>query len=591
MIDPHLLVSAAGPLIRAIPLFRLKADSRFTIADYIEKQVSRNRNQNFILFEERLITYSQFNSLANQFAHWALGVGLKSGDTLGLLMGNCPEYVAIWAGLSKVGVKAALINSNLKGQSIRHALDVANASHLLLGSRFVDNLGDTNEVVDLSRKVYAYRDDGQASTALAKVTEITEEVAEQPTSNPDPGFRRHVRSGDPAFYIYTSGTTGFPKAVKFNHQRLALIGLFGPLMGLGKRRVVYCPLPLYHGAGGVGAVMMAMGSGGAVAIARKFSASRFWDDIRHYKASGTVYIGELCRFLLAQPPNENDGEHNLKFMFGLGLRPDIWERFQQRFDVPRIVECYGATESNLGSINFFGRVGSVGKIRGGFLLRYDLERDELVTDANGRYVVCDTDEVGELVGKIPRDPKALFGQAQSYTDNDEMKKKILRSVKYPGDAYFRSGDLLRRDAEGYYYFVDRIGDTFRWKGENVSTDEVSQALSVYPGLETVNAYGVEIDGHEGRAGMVALTFRDGQFDHFDGASFYELAYSSLPNYAIPVFVRLQTESDVTSTFKLRKVALRNQGFDPKEISDPIYVRDDESKAYVRLTDISEIRVC
>ena len=417
-----------------------------------------------------------------------------------------------------------------------------------------------------------------------------EALAEQPESDPDPAHRASVHSGDSAFHLYTSGTTGLPKATNMNHQKLALGGLSGAVLGLRKGEVVYCPLPLYHAAGGVGTVMMAMGCGGAVAIARKFSATRFWDDVRRYDAVGVIYIGELCRFLLNRPPDPEDGTHNLRWMFGIGLRADVWEPFQERFRIPRIVEAYGATEANVGGVNYAGKVGSVGRIRGGLLLRYDVEREELVRDAEGRHVECRPGEVGELLGRIPIGSRSMLRQFQGYTSAEATEKKILRGVKKPDDAYFRSGDLLRRDRKGYYYFVDRIGDTFRWKGENVSTQELAEALSAFPGVETANVYGVEVPGHEGRAGMAALALEGGREAPFDAQALYELAVSKLPSYAVPVFLRLQSESDVTGTFKLRKVALRSEGYDPNATSDPIYVRDDQAGAYVRLHDVEDAHV-
>ena len=314
--------------------------------------------------------------------------------------------------------------------------------------------------------------------------------------------------------------------------------------------------------------------------------------MRRYDATGVLYIGELCRFQLNRPRDPRDGDHNLRWMFGIGLRGDIWEPFRDRFRIPRIVEAYGATEANVGGVNFAGKVGSVGKVRGGLLLRYDIDRDELVRGSDGRYVECRPGEVGELLGRIPVGSKSMLRQFQGYTDPEATdpeatEKKILRDVRKPGDAWFRSGDLLRRDAQGYYYFVDRIGDTFRWKGENVSTQEVAEALSVVPGVETANVYGVEVPGHEGRAGMAALALEGGRDAPFDAAACYERAVSKLPAYAVPVFLRLQSESDVTGTFKLRKAALRNEGYDPKATDDPIYVRDDAGRTYTRLHDAAD----
>ena len=578
------------PLLRVLPLMRLKSDSHYTIADYIEGQASRYADRPFILFEERTISYREFNAMANRVAHWALSVGLRAGDTVGFMMTNRAEYVPVWSGLAKVGVRAALVNTNLKGQSILRALEGADATHLIVGAECVENLaGIASALSDIA--VHVIAEDGAEAVAFPGADDMGTALSRQPESNPDARHRAEVRTGDSAFYIYTSGTTGLPKAAKFNHQKLALFGMLGPLLGLRKGQVVYSSLPLYHGAGGVGAVMMAMGSGGAIAIARRFSASTFWDDVRRYDATAFMYIGEFCRFLLSRPASADDGRHNLRFMFGNGLRADTWTAFQDRFRVPRVVEAYGATESNTGAINFAGKVGAVGKMIGGAtLLRYDIDKDELVLDENGRYVQCADDEVGELVCRMPRDPNALRGQFQGYTNAEATERKILRDVKYPGDAYMRSGDLLRRDADGYFYFVDRIGDTFRWKGENVSTQEVAEALAAFPGVETVNVYGVEVPGHEGRAGMAAIAREEGSTAPFDAQAFHQLAVAKLPSYAVPVFLRLQAESEVTTTFKLTKVKLQGEGYDPTATDDPIYIRDAEARTYVRLHDAAAANV-
>ena len=613
-------LSALGPILKSLPLLRLRADSSYTIADYIEGQVAKFGELPFILFEDRRITYREYNAMANRVAHWGLSVGLRAGDTIGFMMANRAEYVPVWSGLAKIGVKAALVNTNLVGSSVMHTLEVAGAERLLLGAECAPSVymrgaspsrspaegsfmrgaspsrspaegsADLADDALSNLSVYVLPEEGAGDPGLPGAEDITQALAEQPESDPDPAHRASVRSGDSVFHIYTSGTTGLPKATNMSHQKLALGGLSGAVLGLRKGEVVYCPLPLYHAAGGVGTVMMAMGCGGAVAIARRFSASRFWDDVSRYHAVGVIYIGELCRFLLNRPPDPEDGAHNLRWMFGIGLRADVWEPFRERFRIPRIVEAYGATEANVGGVNYAGKVGSVGRIRGGLLLRYDVEREELVRDAEGRHVECRPGEVGELLGRIPVGSKSMLRQFQGYTSAEATEKKILRGVKKPDDAYFRSGDLLRRDRKGYCYFVDRIGDTFRWKGENVSTQEVAEALSAFPGVETANVYGVEVPGHEGRAGMAALALEGGREAPFDAQALYELAVSKLPSYAVPVFLRLQSESDVTGTFKLRKVALRSEGYDPKATSDPIYVRDDQAGAYVRLHDVEDAHV-
>jgi fatty-acyl-CoA synthase len=334
------------------------------------------------------------------------------------------------------------------------------------------------------------------------------------------------------------------------------------------------------------AVSGVLRSGATLALRRKFSASEFWSDVRNTRATGFQYIGEFCRYLLNQPLNPTDSDHRLEFCIGNGLRPDVWEEFEERFSIPNIIEFYGATEGNIAMLNLDGTVGSVGKKPPALMpppriIRYDIENDMTVRNAEGLCIECEPDEIGELVGEIPSEADTALGRFEGYTSKEATERKILRDVLKPGDQWFRTGDLLRCDAKGYFYFVDRIGDTFRWKGENVSTQEVAEAISSFPGAKMINVYGVEIAGQDGRAGMAAMVLEQPQ--NFDGAGFYELVKQALPTYAAPVFVRAQAEPEVTATFKLRKVDLQKQGYDPAQIDEPLFVRDDAAGAYVPLT--------
>jgi fatty-acyl-CoA synthase len=348
---------------------------------------------------------------------------------------------------------------------------------------------------------------------------------------------------------------------------------------------MYCALPLYHTAGGCMAVGAALLSGGTLALRRRFSAREFWNDVRRYEATSFQYIGEFCRYLLNQPPDPRDSEHSLEFCIGNGLRPDIWESFRDRFRLPKIVEFYGATEGNFALLNLDNRVGSVGRIPTRLLMdarlvRYDVESDEHVRDEQGHLIECGPDEVGELIGAMPRKANDTRGRFEGYTSKEATERKILRNAFEEGDSYFRTGDLLKRDAAGYFYFVDRIGDTFRWKGENVSTQEVAEALASFPGVNMVNVYGVEVPGADGRAGMAALILSGAE--EFDPRAFYAHAVTALPAYATPVFLRLQREAEVTGTFKLRKVELQQEGYDPAKVTEPLFVRDDAARTYVPL---------
>jgi fatty-acyl-CoA synthase len=356
--------------------------------------------------------------------------------------------------------------------------------------------------------------------------------------------------------------------------------------GYGPEDVIACVLPLYHGAGGMVVVSCALSQGAAIALSRRFSASRFWDDARRYGVTACQYIGEMCRYLLNRPATRDDRNHMIRVMMGAGLGPDIWEEFQRRFGIEHVLEGWSSTEANTNLINVDNKVGSCGRIpfkerHNGRLIRYDVETDTHPRDENGFCIECAAGEVGEFIGMILDLPDSGAGRFEGYTSRDETEKKILRGIFRNGDAGYRSGDLFSRDAEDYFYFVDRVGDTYRWKSENVSTQEVAEALAGFPGLEIANVYGVKVPNMEGRAGMVALLLRDR--GTFDARAFYEFMEDRLARYAIPLFVRLVDEADMTSTFKLRKVDLQRDGYDLERVSDPVFVRDETQRTYVRLS--------
>ena len=346
---------------------------------------------------------------------------------------------------------------------------------------------------------------------------------------------------------------------------------------------MYDVLPLYHSAGGIAALGPAFLHGGSLVIRRKFSVNEFWDDCFRYKPTLFQYIGELCRYLLNAPVAAHERDHAIRAIIGNGLRPEIWASFQERFAIPKIVEFYGATEGNVAMLNYDGKIGSVGRIPNYMrtriqtrLVRFDLERETPMRGSDGFCIECAPGEVGEAIGRIVEEAGRNF---EGYTEGSDTQKKILRDVFEKGDAWFRTGDLLKRDAFGYYYFVDRIGDTFRWKGENVATSEVSEALGVAPGIKEANVYGVSVPGMDGRAGMAALVTGSG----FDAADLAGALAANLPVYARPVFLRIQPDLEITGTFKQRKVELVKEGFDPRVIPLPLYWLNPASGRYEELT--------
>lgn len=567
-----------------LPLARLEPDTPRTVAHVLEEHAAARPERPFLLYEDRCVRYGELDRAANRVARWAQAQGLERGDRVALLMQNRPEFVEAWAGLAKLGVTAALINTHLTGRSLQHAIAASGAGHAIVGSECLANYATLEG--DAPWQVHVATEPGEAADLPAGARDLGAELAGQ-SEAPLPGALRDARrAGDDLFYIYTSGTTGLPKAARLSHLRFFTMGTAPRIAGFGPEDRMYCALPLYHSAGGCMALGAALLAGGSIVIRRKFSAREFWSDVRRYEATAFQYIGELCRYLLHQPADPREAEHGVRFCIGNGLRPDIWPAFRERFRIPRIVEFYGATEGNVALMNFEGREGSVGRIPSKLLMdarlvRYDVERDEHLRDAAGRLVECRPGEVGELISSLPRKPGETRGRFEGYTSAEATERKILRDCFTEGDAFFRSGDLLRTDAEGFFYFVDRIGDTFRWKGENVSTQEVAEAVAAWPGVRIANVYGVEVPGADGRAGMVGLVLEDP--GAFDGAACYAHVAGALPAYAAPAFVRIQEDLEVTGTFKLRKVELQREGYDPERVRDPLFVRDDAARAYLPLT--------
>jgi fatty-acyl-CoA synthase len=553
-------------------LARLKPDATGTIVDIVEDWARKTPEAPAIFHLDTVMSYAALDARANQYAHWALSLGLKQGDPVALFMDNRPDFICAWLGLFKAGLCAALINTNQRGAPLAHSIEIVGARHVIAGDELAAALPEAEPFFSVKPRFWT------AGGDLDAVLNTT------PSGSPSPAPRAGVTLKDRAFYIYTSGTTGLPKAANFSHMRMLFMmsGFLGALEPKASDRIYDC-LPLYHATGGVCAVGMALCRGGALVLKRKFSVSEFWSDIHKYDATIFVYIGELCRYLLNAPPVAHERDHHVRAITGNGLRPEIWREFQARFAIPRIVEFYGATEGNVSMLNYDGTMGAVGRVPDYLetllptrVVRFDVEKESPIRGPDGLCIECAPNEVGEAVGGISERAGRNF---EGYTKASESEKKILRDVFQKGDAWFRTGDLMRRDAHGYFYFVDRIGDTFRWKGENVATSEVAEALSQVPGIREVNVYGVAVPGMDGRAGMAALVV-DGLFDIRGLAKRME---GRLTPYARPVFLRLQPEIAVTGTFKQRKVELVKEGFNPETVPNPIFWLDPATGSYERLT--------
>ncbi|OHT19320.1 long-chain-acyl-CoA synthetase [Edaphosphingomonas haloaromaticamans] len=563
-----------------------RRDLDYTVADRLEERAADHADTPFILFEDQRLTFAEANAAANRVAHAALAAGLRKGDVVALMMLNRPDFVLIWLGLAKIGVVTALINTSASGPVLVHALRQVGARGLIVDSALARGLADLDRV-DLPSLLWEQAEPGTPLAGLADARDLGREMAAADSVDPDRASRAGVVMGDPLYLIFTSGTTGLPKAAKMSHMRFLNAGeMMGGLMEFGPGDVFYCVLPLYHGAGGMVVPSTALAFGVPFVLRRKFSASGFWQDVRRHGITSFYYIGEICRYLLAAPERPDDRDNSLRVMTGAGLKPDVWEAFTRRFGIGQVFEGLGSTEANYGITNVDNRIGSVGRVpypahTNMKFVRYDVEADDHVRDADGRLVEAKPGEVAELIAEV-LGGSGVAGFFEGYTSAEETERKLLRDVVRPGDVWFRSGDLVRFDEEDYFYFVDRIGNTFRWKSENVSTEEVATVLGGFPGPEIVNIYGVAVPGTEGRAGMAALTYADPSA--FDGEAFHRFATSRLAPYAVPLFVRLTRAADMTSTFKLRKIDLQREGYDPANVGgDPLFVVDPAAGRYVPLT--------
>lgn len=551
-----------------------------TVTDLMEATVRAHADNPAILFEGTTLTWRQLDQMANRMARVALDLGIGRGDVVALLMENRPEFIATWYGLHKIGAVAALINTNLAAAPLAHSIGISGARHIVLGSELADRYATARPLLENAPMVLATGGRVEASEDLDAAL-----AAKAPAPVP-PSYREGILAKDKALYIYTSGTTGMPKAANISHLRMQ--NMFAAFAGSTKgtsRDIMYNVLPLYHSAGGVCALAPAIHAGGAILIKRKFSVSQFWDDCATYKPTLFQYIGELCRYLLNAPPHLKERSHSLRIAIGNGLRPEIWPAFQERFRIPHIIEFYGATEGNVALLNLDGKTGAIGRVPKYLrkkiqvrLVRFDIESEQPVRDPKtGFCIECAPGEAGEAIGKIDSsDPRTSF---EGYTRQADSEKKLLRNVFEKNDLWFRTGDLLKADERGYFYFVDRIGDTFRWKGENVATSEVAEAISVFPGVKEANVYGVKVPGTDGRAGMVSMVAGS----DIDLAAFKSHLDRNLPAYARPIFVRLQKEMEVTGTFKHRKVELVKEGYDPTVVADPLYFLDPVTSQYVSLS--------
>jgi fatty-acyl-CoA synthase len=550
-----------------------------TLPSLIEEHAGRRADAMALISSTTRLSYRRLSQLSNRFARWALAEGVGVGDVVGLLMRNSPEYLAIWLGVTRIGGVVALLNTNLVGSSLAHCITTAMPKHMIVDAALLPAFRSAEEHLLLKSTLWVF---GEARTQNRIDVEITRHSGARLRKSE----RRPVTLSHKALLIYTSGTTGLPKAANVSHHRIMTWSCwFAGMLDAQPSDRMYDCLPLYHSVGGIVAVGAMLVSGGSVVVREKFSATRFWSDVAETESTLFQYIGELCRYLVNAPPCGAEQRHKLRLCCGNGMRRDVWDKFKQRFQIPHILEFYAATEGNFSLFNVEGAPGAIGRVPPflthrfpAALIRVDPTNGEPARDPRGFCMRVDMNEIGEAIGRVGVDSSGIIGRFEGYTSARETEKKILRDVFAAGDVWFRTGDLMRMDAKGFYYFVDRVGDTFRWKGENVATSEVEDALATCEGVVEVAVYGVKVPGCEGRAGMAALVV-DGAFE-LDNMRRH--VRTKLPEYACPVFLRLCPGMEVTETFKQKKRRLIEDGYDPDVVAEALYFDDRGRRMYVRL---------
>jgi fatty-acyl-CoA synthase len=573
--------SAAKAWLRALELTApIARTPDRVLSTVIEELAAQWGDAPSLLSDRECLTYRGLAGRVNQYARWALEAGIAKGDVVCLLMTNRPEYMAIWLGITSVGGVVSLLNTNLPGPSLAHCINVVLPKHIIVAAEFGDQWPATLPSLAGTPAIWMH---GGEHNSFRRIDLQIERTSSESLSKAE---RRPPTIEDRALYIYTSGTTGLPKAAKVSHARIMQWShWFAGMMNAQPTDRMYNCLPMYHSVGGVlapGAILVA---GGALVVREKFSAKQFWNDVTHWDCTIFQYIGELCRYLLHTPPSANESAHRIRMACGNGLAPEVWERFKERFSIPQILEFYAATEGGVSLFNVQGKRGAIGHIPAYLahrfspaLVAFDVEKGEPVRNAAGFCIRCTANEAGEAIGKVVEDPANIGGRFEGYTNQQASESKILRGVFEPGDTWVRTGDLMRKDEQGYFYFVDRIGDTFRWKGENVATSEVSEVICAFPGVKHANVYGVAIPATEGRAGMAAVVADE----PLDLAGFRKHLVSRLPPYARPLFLRIRDEVEVTGTFKYSKTDLVRQGYDPVASDDRLYFDNMESEEFTRL---------
>lgn len=551
-----------------------------TVLDKFLSHAKKQPQKPFIIYEGDIYTYEDVDKRSSRVAHVFLNHSmLKRGDTVALLMSNEPDFVHVWFGLTKLGCVVAFLNSNVRSNSLLHCIRSCEPRALVVGADLLEAVEEILPSLPEDISVWGVRD--SVPQGVISLKEKLTTASDKPVPH-----SHHAVSNlkAPSLYIFTSGTTGLPKAAVIT-QLQSLKGSAGLwAFGCTSDDIIYITLPLYHSSGSLLGIGGCIELGATCVLKKKFSASQFWNDCKKYNVTVFQYIGEICRYLCKQPKKEGEKDHRVRLAVGNGIRSDVWREFLDRFGNIKMCELYGATEGNICFMNHTGKIGAVGRTNFFYklfftcdLIKYDFQKDEPIRNEQGWCSHVQKGEPGLLISRV-NEKNPFFGYAGH---KKHTEKKLLRDVFRRGDVYFNTGDLMVQDHENFLYFWDRIGDTFRWKGENIATTEVADVIGMLDFIQESNVYGVAVPDCEGKTGMASIILKPNK--SLDLEKVYEQVVTFLPAYACPRFLRVQEKMEMTGTFKPKKFQLVQEGFSPLKISDPLYFMDNLKKAYVPLT--------
>ncbi len=548
-------------------LQKIPEENKLSWGLLMEQNAEKYADELALKFEDMTQTYKEFNESINQYAHYFQKIGIKKGDTIQVIVKNSPEFLYIFTAAGKIGAIVSLINTDIRGKTLVHSLNITPGNYTIIDEGCCNNYLQIQPQVNLSSNhLNMFLADKNEIPVPQKYDNLLEQVKNMPKSNPS--TTSTIKTNDPLAFIFTSGTTGLSKASVLIHYRMIGGAYYHgrSVLETTPQDTVYVPLPFFHTNATTSGWAPAVGGGACLAMARKFSVSQFWNDIRKHDATIFTYVGEVLRYLYNQPPSPDDRNHKVRAILGNGLRPEIWKQFKERFGIEKIYEFYGASETStifINIMNFDNTCGFCGESYA--VAKYNIEKDEPVKDENNFYIKVQPGDVGLLLFEKKAE-RTFVG----YTNKDATNRKLLRDVFKDGDVWFNTGDLVRDQGNFHIQFIDRLGDTFRWKGNNVSTTEIEEVINKFKEVRLSCVYGVKVPHTDGRAGMATIV-PEISLEEFNLKKFTDYLKENLTSYAIPLFLRFKTDIETTSTYKFKKSTLKEDGFEPKNSEDQIYI--------------------